>query len=229
MTEVKRIVCLANARKLVGRCVAGREWSAGNGVGGWVRPVSERQGQEVSEYERQYEDGGDAGLLDIIDVPLKRPRPESYQSENWLLDPEHYWEKVGSYSPLELSALVDPIEPLWIDGHSTYNGRNDKIPVDAKGEIHTSLRFVSVERLVLRVFAPNEAFGNSKRRVQGWFVHSGRNYALWVTDPIYERGYLSKLDGTYGIGRCHLTIGLGEPYEDAIYKQLAAIIEPDGI
>ena len=56
MPEVKRIVCLANSRKLHGRYVAGREWVGGR-AGRWIRPVSDREHQEVSEYERQYEDG----------------------------------------------------------------------------------------------------------------------------------------------------------------------------
>ncbi len=228
MAEVRRIVCLANSRTLVGRCIAGREWSPGKGPGCWIRPVSAREGQEVSEYERQYADGNDPRPLDIIDIPMKRPQPEGYQSENWLLDPEYYWEKIGSYSPFELSVLVDPVEPLWIDGHSTYNGRNDEIPIDARGKIRTSLRLIPVGDFTLRVFAPGEAFGNAKRRVQGQFVYAGQGYSLWVTDPAYERRYLSKLDGTYRIGACHLTISLGEPYGGAIYKLIAAIIEPDG-
>ena len=228
MAASKRIVCLANSRKLAGRCIAGREWAAGTGAGSWIRPVSQRDSQEVSEYERQYEDGSDPRVLDIVDIPMQEPRPHGYQTENWLLDPEYYWEKVGVYSPLDLSALADPIEPLWVDGYSTYNGSNDKIPVEANGETCTSLRLIRVEEVVLKVFAPGEAFGNSKRRVQGRFIHADQDYALWVTDPIYERRYLAKLDGTYRIGECHLTVSLGEPYRDTIYKLIAAIIEPDG-
>lgn len=228
MTGNKRIVCLANSRKLAGRCIAGREWATGKGGGSWIRPVSARDNQEVSEYERQYEDGSDPRVLDIIDVPMLGPQPEGYQTENWLLDPEYYWEKVGSYSPLDLSALADPVEPLWVDGYSTYHGRNDKIPIEAENEASGSLRLVGVEEIALEVFAPGEAFGNPKRRVQGRFVHAGRNYAFWVTDPLYERRYLAKLDGTYRIGGCHLTVSLGEPYGNAIYKFIAAIIEPDG-
>ena len=57
--------------------------------------------------------------------------------------------------------------------------------------------------------------GNNKRRVQGRFRHAGQEYALWVTDPGWERTYLAKLDGIYDIGECFLTISLGEAYQDA--------------
>ena len=180
----------------------------------------------MSEYERQYEDGSDPQVLDIIDVPLLEPKPLSYQSENWLLNPELYWRKIGSYSPIDVTFLTDPVEPLWIDGHSTYHGRNDRIPFDLQSEVSGSLRFIGVDELKLEVFAPGEAFGNSKRRVQGRFRHAGRDYALWVTDPTFEQSYLARLNGSYRIGACHLTINLGEPYGRAIYKLIAAVIEP---
>ena len=227
MSGRKRIVCLANSRKISGRCIAGREWAEGRGAGPWIRPVSARENQEVSEYERQYEDGSDPRVLDIIDLPVLEPRPKGHQTENWLLDPMYYWEKAGSYSPLDLAALTDPVEPLWRDGGSTYHGRNDRIPVESASAVSGSLRLIRVEEIEIEVFMPGEAFGNPKRRVQGRFVHSDREYALWVTDPGYERRYLAKLDGRYRLGECHLTISLGEPYEGALYKLIAAIIEPD--
>ena len=227
MTNSKRIVCLANSRKLLGRCIAGREWSEGRGAGNWVRPVSARQGQEVSIYERQYEDGSDPRVLDIVSIPVLEPRPEGWQTENWLLDPEIYWRKEGKYSWFDLAELADPEEPLWIDGYCTYNGRHDKIPLDSMASVSGSLRLIHVGRLKLNVFKPGEAFGNSKRRVQGRFSHAGADYALWVTDPLYERRYLAKLDGVYDVDECYLTINLGEPYQGACYKLIAAIIECD--
>ena len=201
MQSVKRIVCLANSRKLHGRCVAGREWTDGR-AGQWVRPVSDREHQDVSEYERQYEDGSDPRVLDIIDVPVLDPKPEIYQTENWLLDPEYYWEKVGRLSWFDLPVLAEPVAPLWLDGHSTYHGLNDKIPLDVAGSIRDSLKLIHVDKLDLSVFKPGEAFGNTKRRVQGRFKHAGNRYYLWVTDPVYERQYLAKLDGDYQIGEC---------------------------
>jgi hypothetical protein len=94
-----------------------------------------------------------------------------------------------------LSRLVDPVAPLWINGHSTYNGRNDKIPLLLAQSLDRSLRLVRVDRLRLSVFKPGEAFGNLKRRGQARFHHGGDEYALWVTDPGYERTYLARPDG----------------------------------
>ena len=227
MANVRRIVCLANSRKLNGRCIAGRQWVDGR-PGEWLRPVSARVGEEVSEYERQYEDGSDPRVLDVIDVPVLSPCPKDYQTENWVLDPEHYWVKAGRLSWFDLPSLVDPVAPLWLDGNSTYSGINDRIALDAADSVTDSLRLIRVDSLQVRVFRPGEAFGNNKRRVQARFSHADEEYALWVTDPGFERRYLAKLDGDYGIGECYLTISLGEPYQDACYKLVAAIIADDG-
>lgn len=225
MSAVKRIVCLANSRKLSGRCVAGREWVGGKATGPWIRPVSARPSQEVSEHERQYEDGSDPKVLDIVDVPVLAQKPDKWQTENWTLNAERYWKKLGRVSWFDLPRLLDPPEPLWIDGHSTYNGANDKVPMELIGRVSSSLRLVRLARLRLRVFAPGEAFGNSKRRVQAVFSHAGSDYRIWVTDPVYERTYLSKLDGEYETGECYVTVSLGEPYGGSCYKLAAAVIE----
>ena len=226
MIDRKRVVCLANSRKLAGRCIVGREITDRQ-AGNWIRPVSARDGQEVSEYERQYEDGSDPRVLDIISIPVLEPRPGGWQTENWLLDPECYWRKEGTWSWFDLPALVDPVAPLWIDGCDTYQGSNDRLPAEPTGAETSSLRLIHAQRIELAVFSPGEAFGNRKRRVQGQFSHAGVDYALWVTDPAYEREYLAKLDGVYLLGECYLTISIGDPFQGFCYKLVAAIIECD--
>lgn len=225
MPNVKRIVCLANSRKLSGRCVAGKVWPAVPPSTGWVRPVSARPHQEVSEHERQYQDGSDPRVLDIIDVPLLTPCPASYQSENWLLDPNFYWVKSGNAGWTDLGTLVDAPGPLWTNGDSTYHGTNDRVADAVAASLTSSLRLVRVDGVGLSVFQPGAAFGNPKRRVQAAFVHSGVTYRLWVTDPIYERRYLAMVDGQYQIGPAFLTVSLGESHNGACYKLIAAIIE----
>lgn len=221
---VKRIVCLANSRKLSGRCIAGKELF-GEHPGSWLRPVSAREHEEVSEYERQYSDGTDPQVLDIMDVPLLEARPAGYQQENWLLDPDRYWKRVGRAKWRDLARLADFLEPLWINGNHTSNGLNDKIPLPQAGAIRSSLRLFYVEKLTLSVFSP---FGSPKRRVQGRFHYGANEYRLWVTDPRYERTYLAKPDGKHELGESYLTVSLGEPFNDACYKLIAAIIERTG-
>lgn len=225
MVLVKRIVCLANSRKLSGRCIAGKEIVDHRPVG-WVRPVSSRAHQEVSEYERQYPDGSDPRVLDVMDVPLLEHEPRDYQQENWLLDPKSNWAKAGRIEVGLLPRLRDPVAPLWHDGHHTANGLNDKIPLTHCADVRSSLRLVHVPSLTLAVFSPGAAFGNPKRRVQASFDHAGVHYQLWVTDPAYERHYLGRSDGTYDLASSFLTISLGEPYQGDVYKLVATII-PD--
>lgn len=224
MSVVKTMVCLANSRKLQGRCIAGRELLTDT-TAGWVRPVSARLHEEVSEYERQYKDGSDPRVLDVIEVPLLEAKPKDYQQENWLLDDEHYWVKTGSLDWDDLAELIDAPDPLWVNGHSTFHGLNDQIPLDIARGLTFSLAFLRVGSLRLSVFAPQKAFGNPKRRVQGQFRHGQSEYYLWVTDPDYERRYLAEPDGEHELGECYLTVSLSEPYEGNCYKMVAAIIE----
>ena len=224
MTITKRIVCLANSRKLHGRCIAGRELIADT-PGDWVRPVSDRENQEVSEYERQYRDGSDPKLLDVIDVPLLEHRPNDQQQENWLLDPEYYWSKVDKCSWENLEPFSETDGTLWRNDSHTYNGMNDQIPFRQVEQETSSLKLLHVDEVCLRVFAPGEVFGNSKRRVQAKLHFSGIEYALWVTDPDIERHYLAREDGYYNLSECYLTISLGEPFNEYCYKLVAAIIE----
>ena len=254
MPTTKRIICLANSRKLQGRCVAGIEL-AEEGAAKWIRPVSAREHQEVSEYERQYEDGSDPRLLDVLDVPVLEHKPAHYQQENWLLDPEQYWRKIGKYEWARLSRFAeasktletpstnaealksimrdlasdcDPINGkglLWRSDHSSFNGKHDRIPIAKANDEISSLKLIKLDKLELEVSAPGEAFGSRKRRVQGKFTFSRRQYALWVTDPAIEREYLRKADGTYQLGECYLTISLGEPYKGFVYKMIAAVME----
>ena len=215
MVAVKRIVCLANSRKIGGHCVAGRELFAGGRPGAWVRPVSARQGQEVSDSERWYEDGSDPRVLDIIDVPVLDAQPTDYQKENWLLDSRHRWTKVGRLDPKKLAALTDPVSPLWANGYRTFNGLNDRMPPSFAMAADSSLRLIRVGRLGISVSQPGLAFGDERRRVQGRFRHAGADYWLRITDPVCERQYLERPNGDYTAAGCYLTISFGGPYDPA--------------
>ena len=220
---VKRIVCLANSRKMSGRCIAGYELVEGR-FGGWVRPVSSREHEEVALEEQRYENGDIPQLLDIIDIPLVAPRPRLHQPENWLLNPNFYWNKVGRFEVNRLPPLLDVRGPLWINGYHTYNGLNDEIPTNQLHNIGSSLKLISVSAVQIHVYRPGAAFGNQKRRVQAHFNFCGVDYKLWITDPLIEAQYLAVPDGVHTLGPCYLTISIGEPYGENCYKLVAALI-----
>src|ERR1700744_6789351 len=73
----KTILVLANSRKISGRCVAGKEL-VGTGFGGWIRPVSLRPAGELSEADRQFQDGTDPKLLDVVEIPMSRHLPHGF-------------------------------------------------------------------------------------------------------------------------------------------------------
>ena len=224
MPTTKRIVCLATSRIPGGRCIAGRELI--NGLpGDWVRPVSTHGHQGVSKYERQYKDGSDPRLLDIIDIPLQKHQPRDHQQENWLLDPQDDWIKVDEYSWNDLQQLSETAGTLWQKGCSTRTGSNDRIPLDLAKDETSSLKLIHVDKLSLRVYAPGKYYRNPKRRAQGQFRFGNNYYALWITDLDIEEAYLKREDGNYNLGECYLTISLGEPYNSYCYKLIAAVME----
>ena len=66
-SRTKTILCLANSRKLQGRCVAGLEWD-GLVVGNWVRPVSSREHEGLSASEMCYYNFLEPKPLDVIEL-----------------------------------------------------------------------------------------------------------------------------------------------------------------
>lgn len=222
---VKRIVCLANSRKYGGRCVAGKELLPDGRAGGWVRPVSNRENEEVSERERCYADGEDPRVLDIIDVPLFSPRPNTYQQENWLLNPGVHWAKAGKVAWNDLSTMVDQDAPLWTNGHSTLAGQNDRVPIDDTGAIDNSLRLLRVGALTVTVSEPIHPSADFPV-LRGSFNHHGDDYCFRITDPESESGSVELAYGDYNVGERYLVISLGEPFEDYAYKLIATIIKP---
>lgn len=218
-----RIVCLANSRKRCGRCIAGKI------VGDqhqprWVRPVSERPDQELSERERLYADATEPELLDLMEIPLKAHRPAAHQSENWLLDSQVRWVRKGRVSWNELFSLADCPRVLWKNGDSSFRGLNDRVRLADVYALSCSLYFLHLHRIRLRVFALGENPVKRERRVQGAFRFQGVNYRFWVTDPAIEAEYLARPDAEYGIGECYVTVSLSEPFLGHCYKLIAAVI-----
>jgi hypothetical protein len=224
----KKIVLLANSRKHAGRCLAGRE-IVDNGYLGWIRPVSAREGEELSEREREFGDGSDPKVLDIIEVPLAGAKPHACQTENWLIDDNYYWAKLGTMTWQQASVLAENPATLWFNNDSTYNGLNDQISKQLAENLRSSICLIRVDAIDIHVFAPGADFGNPKKRVQGRFKFNGVNYWLWITDPYMERKYLQGEPRVEKLGECLLTVSLSEPHEKSPgvsyqYKLIASVL-----
>ena len=226
MNYTKTIVCLANSRKISGRCIAGKEKTE-QGFGGWIRPISNRPAGEISEDERMYQNGDDPQVLDLIEIPLFEYRPHYYQTENHLLDDRYCWKKVGQVKRDELHSLIDLVEGnLWVNGYSSYKGTNDRIPEEIANKLDNSLVLIQPEQLSILVDTEGGEFGNAKRKVRAKFILNNKQYKLAITDPRIERAFLKKKDGQYPLlaQNIYMCLSIGEPYNGFCYKLAASLI-----
>jgi hypothetical protein len=222
---IETIVCLANSRKLSGRCIAGKRTRDNS----WFRPISNRAGHEINEEERRYSDGETAQVLDVIEIPCIEKRPHGHQSENVLIDDRLPWKKRGRASWNDIRALVDHDANLWANGFSSCYKLNDRVPeglIDAKGG---SLRLIELGEMVLHVEPKAPDFGDMKLVVRASFNYRAQGYKLDVTHPEYERACLGKGAGAYRIPSVVACISLSEPHtnqngETFAYKLVASII-----
>lgn len=224
MNYQKTMVCLANSRKPGGRCVAGKVIENGT-YGAWLRPVSARPGAEISLEERQYQDGREPDIFDIIDIPMIAHVPRLHQTENHMIDPGFYWTKQGQSGWGDLPALLDEPDTLWESGDSTYHGSNDRMTQEIAVRYHDSLFLIKPSNVVIQVFAPGAAFGNPKRKVRAGFRYHGIYYDFMVTDLRAEQAFLAKPDGVYEIRReLYFCVSLAEAHTDGYcYKLIATV------
>jgi hypothetical protein len=223
----KTILCLANSRKLSGRCLAGKEVNE-NGFGSWIRPVSEREAEEISVEDRRYEDGHVPHVLEKISIPFLRPKPGTFQSENHLIASDFYWRKEGTATWDDCETALDKVSgALWENGHSTYNGTNDQVPEEIAAKFKHSLVLMKPTNLVVSVGIEGGVFGPAKRKVRANFNLNQMPYSLSLTDALIEKKYLQGANGSYPVKKAILCVSLGEVFKGNAYKLAAAMITPD--
>lgn len=193
----------------------------------FVRLASAKR-QKFSEEEMRFENGEIPEPLDIIGIPMIEYRPNEFQVENHVIDDQYYWEKQGHLSGAELPQLLDAVsDTLWINGHRSYNGINDRIPIqEARNNITNSLVLVQPEMLSISVGTEGPEPGKAKRKMRAFFTLNGHQYGLTVTDPEIEKEYLKMSNGIYPVQpeNVYICVSIGEPYEGYCYKLVAAII-----
>jgi hypothetical protein len=163
----KKIIVLADSIKHGGRCIAGVEINP-NGTKNWIRPVSNREGEAISDQERHYADGALSTYFDVVEIDFIRPTPHNCHTENWLIDPSKLWRKVDVISFSDLSELVDAGFRLWSNGRSTWGGSNDEMTEEMSNGFEYSIGFIRVPRAT--VLIETETRYSKKRVVRVEFI-----------------------------------------------------------
>lgn len=217
MNYAKSIICLANSRKMSGKCIAGLEFEERQ-VGGWIRPVSSRPDGEITVLDRPMENGAEPELLDILRVPMIEPRPSGCQTENHLVDNRFYWVKEGVFAKQYLLHYCEAPNPLWVNGFHSFN---DRIPEMRASRLPNSLVLIEPQQLMITVVRGYRG----QLQVRAEFSVAGATYNLGVTDPEIENLYRPYGEGRYTYGqRAVACISIGEPFNEFCYKLVASII-----
>ena len=227
--ENKRtIVCLANSRKPGGRCVAGKLYDQGK-FGAWLRPISDRDGEELSEQERQISKGIEPALLDILEFTISQHKPSGHQTENFSIDSQDQFKRVGRVTTGELMTVIDNPQNLWAMGsRSKTFGKNDLVPPNRISGVLNSLYLINPQTFTIQVVRHSYSL-----QVRGNFSYLGAEYNLRVTDPIAEETFIQKGIGEYKRRDVLLTISLAEkifavtnnPSASGYYKVIAGLID----
>jgi hypothetical protein len=221
MTELD-LICLANSRKLQGRCVAGLRLDGG----GWVRPVSSTFDGTLHSAHYTHDRGQEAALLDVLRVPLGEPRPDPHQPENWVIGPGS-WRLVGRLSPHQ---ALPYLEATRAPGPELLGNVGDRIafaPLERR-PAPASLAIAEPEALEWRITTTFRG----KRQTRARFRLRGAGYDLSVTDPVLESRLSRQPEGLHpctsaGIpdrARTFLIVSLGEPFNGECFKLVAAMV-----
>lgn len=225
--ETIKFICLANSRKLRGRCIAGLRLDGG----GWIRPVSDSPDGTLYQQHYQLQYGSAPKLLDLIEVDFVKARPEKHQPENYLIS-NRKWRLLERPAHMHISFIKSHLS----SGPYIFGDNSDRIKADlfAKNPAKNSLILVQPTNLEWII---EEKYNNKKFRV--FFTYNNCDYNLAVTDPFIEKRLISLAVGTYynqDLGfqdndDILFTISLGEPFGEPLhcYKLVAAVINLNNI
>lgn len=221
------IICLANSIKNSGFCVAGIELDHHSTPIRWIRLIGNNNPRGLTHSDYRYRNGHTPQVFDVIHIPVVAYQPSSYHVENWLIDTTRYWQKRGEWGlDTTIKNLSSHIYhgPLWINGYRSSTGANNRIPEELFGSLGSSLQLIIADDV--KLYAIRSAY-KTDSKLYAHFEFADNRYVLSVTDPQILEKY-SHISGKFNplwLGRCLMTISLGEPYEGYTYK-LAAHITP---
>jgi hypothetical protein len=187
------MVVLAKSYKPGGRCIAGKlvEYTNKNTVkvGKWVRPVAnDNTGHgALTDQMYRYDDGKEARVLDIVEIPILKHSPIDGQPENYIIDESKKWKKIGSLRADCIQNISEDIEDLWNDPNAKSHIVTEKY--DQDGLISQSLCLIKPSNLLITLSNNlNEYEQCYKKKIVASFSYLGVNYEnISVTCPSTRR------------------------------------------
>lgn len=206
----KDVIILTRSSKYKGYCVAGVDVRTGQ----WVRFVSNDPATNgaLSLKHMQYGSRSICKPLDVVRAGVTGPAPLKYQPENYRIDPESRWKKIGRWTISDVVQIHPPeFYPCLFGNLEPYVNSREL------ARIGRSLTLIQVSDLTLnRVMNTQE-----KPKTKASFLYRGQRYRnISVTDPDhYSTPDGSRLPQAYLVVSLPNTPILGDRY----YKFIAKI------
>ena len=215
----RHLICLANSKKYMERCIAGvalcevaSGFVAARDAGEplWLRPVSHGAHGSVATHLVDH-----IKLLDIVEVPVTAPCPDKWQTENVFFDeraPLKVVRRAGN-----LSKAVPAL--LTKRGGELFGNRARVVRPEQAARLNYSLLFI--KPLNLRILFNKNRQGEIQLRAKFW--HNHVEYDL----PITDLGFVERFMEDFLVLKnreVYLTISLGLAYAGLHYKLVAGVV-----
>jgi hypothetical protein len=227
-TDTLEMLCLANSRKMQGRCVAGLRTDGQ----GWIRPVSAGADGTLHLADYRLPDGTEPRLLDTIAIGVRGPKPEPHQPENHQIS-RTSWRLLARPGPNEVPDTVqDLLHTSVVKGPLLLGSFGDKCDY---GPLKRQPAAASLALIVPDALAWVIQSGyRGNRQTKAEFRLTRTPYCLSVTDPVWAQRLAHLPNGRYPKEAAGLraddkvlfTISLSEPlaWNNHCYKLVAGVI-----
>jgi ATP-dependent DNA helicase RecQ len=218
--QVKKIICLANARKKDAFCIAGVDPSTGI----WIRPVSMLDDGRIEQSKML--PGGDLPRPgDLLEIPLSEAGPDfGYEQENRsILEGE--WRSAGSVPPQALFAYRSSEKYIL---HNSEPYVTKEYLMGLPDGMRSTLQLV--EAFEFEAFHSVQNGAGAVKWNAGFVNPSGERLTSRIVDPFF----VEKLENGYRPARhCLVTVMLSEPFrpknwegnETPCWKLIAGVFE----
>ena len=224
MPGMVEIICLANSRKMQGRCLAGLKTDGS----GWIRLVGANGDGMLFPAEYRLQDGTEPKLLDILQIGCSGPKPELHQPENLRIDRMH-WHLAARPAPEPVQSLL---RSSLVKGPLLLGNFGSKRDYAGFGLTPAAASLVLIAPDDLLWHIKTGVRGNRQTKADFHLTHTP--YSLSITDPVWTQRLAHLPLGIHpqdaaGVGpheQVLFTVSLSEPLEwnNHCYKIVAGVI-----